>query len=259
MSSATYAISLTALSILTGIAVLPVFGRFSDHAGIMLAKRKIRAALYEFRLFGDEPRLVFRAQGQLLLWNARYLGLMLKPTAVVILPIIALTMLMDTVYGHRPLQVGEDTTVTARMANSVDLNTISPDLRGKNIAVETPSVRIPERHQVVWGVRATSVGQDALALSVPGSDAESSTAQKSADVGPGLHILSDRRVTSPWDWLLYPGEKLLPRNSPFRWIDIQYPDAEVNLFGFGIPWILWFIVVSWITVFALRKRFGVII
>ena len=159
MRPATYLISLTVLGILTGIAILPVFGRFSNTEGIALAKRKIRAALYEFRLFGDEPRLVFRAQGQLLRWNARYLGLMLKPAAVVILPIIALTMLMDTVYGHRPLQVGEDTLVTARVANNVDLNKISPELRGANIAVETPSVRLPDQHQVVWGVRAADAGK----------------------------------------------------------------------------------------------------
>ena len=88
-----------------------------------------------------------------------------------------------------------------------------------------------------------------------GSDA----VDKVVDVGPGLHILSERRVTSLADWLLYPGERLMPRGSAFRWIDVQYPDAEVNLFGFGIPWIVWFIAVSWITVFALRKRFGVII
>jgi hypothetical protein len=79
------------------------------------------------------------------------------------------------------------------------------------------------------------------------------------NVGAGLHILSDRRVSSVWDWLINPGEKLLPRDSVFRWIEIQYPDAEVNVFGFGIPWIVWFIFVSWITVFALRKPFGVII
>jgi hypothetical protein len=259
MRPATYLISLTVLGILTGIAILPVFGRFSNAEGIALAKRKIRAALYEFRLFGDEPRLVFRAQGQLLLWNARYLGLMLKPATVVILPIIALTMLMDTVYGHRPLQVGEDTMVTARVANNVDLNNISPELRGNNITVITQSVRIPEQHQVVWGVRATTSGKDTLSLHVPGSDVATNTAQKSADVGSGVYMLSDRRVASVWNWLIYPGEKLLPRNSVFRWIEVQYPDAEVNLFGFSLPWIVWFIVISWITVFALRKPFGVII
>ena len=259
MRPATYLISLTVLGILTGIAILPVFGRFSNTEGLALAKRKISAALYEFRLFGDEPRLVFRAQGQLLLWNARYLGLMLKPTAVVLLPIAALLMLMDTVYGHRALQVGEETLVTARVADHVDLDKLSPQLRGNNMTVETPSVRLPDQHQVVWGVRAIAPGRQHLSLSVPGSDTTDNVAQKSVDVGPGLHILSDRRVASLWGWLVYPGERLLPRNGVFRWIEIQYPDAEVNLFGFGIPWIVWFILVSWITVFALRKPFGVII
>ena len=259
MRPATYLISLTVLGILTGIAMLPVFGKFSNTEGIALAKRRIRAALYEFRLFGDEPQLVFRAQGQLLLWNARYLGLMLKPAIVVLLPIIALTMLLDTVYGHRSLQVGEDTLVTARVADSVNLNNISPELRGANIAVETPSVRLPDEHLVVWGVRATSSGKDSLSLILPGYAASGNIAQKSVDVGSGVHILSDRRVSSLWNWMLYPGEKLLPRNSVFQWIEIQYPDAEVNLFGVGIPWIVWFIFVSWITVFALRKPFGVII
>lgn len=259
MRPATYLISLTVLGILTGIAILPVFGRLSNTEGLALAKRKIRAALYEFRLFGDEPRLVFRAQGQLLLWNARYIGLILKPAAVIILPILALTMLMDTVYGHRPLMVGENTLVTARVANNIDLNNISPELRGANIAVETPSVRLAGQHQVVWGIRAIAPGKDNLSVSLPGSATAVNAAQKSLDVGSGLHILADRRVSSIWDWLIDPGEKLLPRNNAFRWIEVQYPDAEVNLFGIGIPWIVWFILVSWITVFALRKPFGVII
>lgn len=259
MQRATYLTTLTVLGILTGIAILPVFGRFSNTEGIALAKRKIRAALYEFRLFGDDPRLVFRAQGQLLLWNARYLGLMLKPVMIVILPILALTMLMDTVYGHRPLRVGEDALVTARVASTVDLNTVAPDLRGNNIAVETPSVRLPAQHQVVWGIRATAPGNGDLSLSLPGSSKPDAVAQKDVAVGSGLHVLSNRRVSTLWDWLIDPGEKLLPRDNAFRWIEVQYPDAEVDLFGFGIPWIAWFIMVSWITVFALRKPFGVIL
>jgi hypothetical protein len=259
MEPATYSLSLTGLGILTGVAILPVFGRFSNKEALALAKRKIRAALYEFRLFGDDPRLVFRAQGQLLLWNARYIGLILRPAAVVILPIIALTMFMDTVYGHRPLRVGENTLVTARVADNVDLTKISPELHGNNLTVETPSVRIPDQHQVVWGVRATTPGSGNLSLTLPGSPAGGNAAQKNVDVGSGLHMLSNRRVSSIWDWVIDPGEQLLPRNSAFRWIQIQYPDAEVNFFGFGISWIVWFILVSWITVFALRKHFGVII
>ncbi len=85
------------------------------------------------------------------------------------------------------------------MADNVDLNTISPELLGNNIAVETPSVRIPDRHQFVWGVRAMAPGNGKLSFNLPGSDAVANAEKKSADVGAGFPILSDRRVTSLWD------------------------------------------------------------
>ncbi len=259
ISSATYGISLTAIAIVTGLAVLPVFGRFSDQAAISLAKRKIRAALYAFRLFGDEPRLVFRAQGQLLLWNARYLGLVLRPTAIVVLPILFLLLQMDVIYGHRALHVGEPAVVTARMADGFNLNTTSPQLTSHDVAVETPAVRIPKSHRVFWRVAAMSDGRDGLSLNITQTDGKIDTLHKNIQAGYGLHYLSQRRVASFLDWFRWPAEGRLPRNSQVRWIGVQYPDAEFNLFGFGIPWIVWFGIVSWITVFALRKRFGVII
>lgn len=85
------------------------------------------------------------------------------------------------------------------MADNVDLNTISPELLGNNIAVETPSVRIPDRHQFVWGVRDMALGNGKLSFNLPGSDAVANAEKKSADVGAGFPILSDRRVTSLWD------------------------------------------------------------
>lgn len=257
MSSAAYSISLTAISFLVGLGILPVFGRFSNKAALSLAKRKIRAALYAFRLFGDEPRLVFRAQGQLLLWNARYLGLMLRPAAVVVLPILILLLFMDGIYGHRALHVGETTIITARMASGVDLSTTSPLLKGNGVTVETSAVRIPSEHQVLWRVRALNPGRDSVSLQMPGSGGD--PVEKTVLAGPGLHYLSQRRVTSLPDWLIDPGERRLPAGGPVRWIGVQYPDAEFSLFGFGMPWIVWFVIISWTTMFALRKRFGVII
>jgi len=259
MSPAVYVTSLTVLAILTGLAVLPVFRRFSDNAGISLAKRKVRAALYAFRLFGDEPRLVFRAQGQLLLWNVRYLGLVLRPAALVIVPIVLLSILLDGLYGHQSLRPGESTLVTARMANSLDLMSTSPELRGQNILIETPPVRIPEEHKVLWKVRAIGDGRPTLSWSIPGSPEATDAVQESVRVGPGFRFVSERRVSSFADWLLYPGQQLLPRKGPFCWIEVQYPDAAVHLLGVGIPWFLWFMAVSWATVFVFRKRFGVVI
>jgi hypothetical protein len=258
-SSLIYGISLTMLAFMASLAILPVFGRFSDKARLTLAKRKIRAALYEFRLFGDEPRLVVRAQGQLLLWNARYLGLILKPAAIVLIPMLVLLMQMDIIYGHRALHVGESAIVSARMADNVNLSTTDPELKSTGAAVESPAVRIPAEHRVLWKIRAQNPGHDSISIGLPASSGALERSTKSLQVGPGLHYLSGERVSSMRDWLLNPTESRLPADGPVRSIDIQYPDAEFSLFGFGMSWIVWFVIVSWGTMFALRKRFGVII
>ncbi len=259
MSSAAYSISLTVIAFLAGLAILPVFARFSDKAKLSLAKRKIRAALYAFRLFGDEPRLIFRAQGQLLLWNARYLGLMLRPAAIVLIPMLILLFQMDVVYGHRALHVGESTIVTAQMADAVNLSTTTPVLKSNGIAVETPAVRVPDEHRVLWRVRALHPGRDSLSVSVPGRNGALDSARKNVQVGPGLHYLAEKRGSSLLNWFRYPAQPRLPVNGPVQSISIQYPDANAEIFGIGMPWIVWFVIVSWTTMFALRKRFGVII
>lgn len=262
MSRATYDISLTVIAILVGVAVLPVFARFSDTARLSLAKRKIRAALYSFRLFGDQPRLVFRAQGQLLLWNARYIGLMLRPVAVLILPIAILLWGMDAVYSHRAFHLGETAIVSARLAPDVNLQDVMPKLTGRNIAVETLPVRIPSAHRVLWRVQPTAAGRGELSLAVPGVDETGGATdpiQKNIQVGGGFHTLSEQRVASYFGWLLSPWEPRLPASGPVRSISFHYPDVDFHLFGLAMPWIVWFLIVSWITAFALRKRFGVVL
>ena len=128
-------------------------------------RRKIRANLYAFRLFADEPALIFRAQKQLLLWNARYLGLMLRPSVVIFVPVLILLMQLEAVYGSRPLAAGEAAIVTAQFDAGADLRALAPSLAGQGIVVETPAVRIPDRRQACWRVRAVicGIGQRAAA------------------------------------------------------------------------------------------------
>ncbi len=258
MSSSIYSISLTAIAFLTGVAILPVFARFSDSQGLLLAKRKIRAALYAFRLFGDEPRLVFRAQGQLLLWNARYLALVLKPAAIVLLPILFLLLQLDVIYGHRALHVGESAIVTARISDSVNLSATAPTLTATGATVETPPVRIQALHRIFWRVRATRTGDDTLQLQLA-DDGETCIMRKELQAGTGLRYLSMRRVTSFMDWLHYPAERRLAVKDHLRWMQVGYPETDIDIFGLKISWIVWFVIVSWAAMFALRKRFGVIL
>src|ERR1022692_4687199 len=71
--------TLIPIGLLLGVAMLWVFGRWSNQKAIKAAKRRVEACLYEMRLFTDEPSLVWKAQAGLLAANARYIGLMLVP------------------------------------------------------------------------------------------------------------------------------------------------------------------------------------
>ena len=56
-----------------------------------------------------------------------------------------------------------------------------------------------------------------------------------------------------------PAEDPLPASAPIESITVDYPDAEVSLFGWGLHWIIVFFVLSIVFAFALRNRFGVTI
>jgi hypothetical protein len=251
MLSAAHCLSLTAIGMANGLAALWVFARLSDQKQIDIAKRKLRAHLNAFRLFVDEPALIFRAQKQLLIWNGRYLALVLVPAIIIGIPTLVLLMQLDAVYGRRTLAAGESAIVTAHFDTATDLRLISPMLEGRGVEVETPPVRIASQHQVSWRVRAASDASGSLLMRVP-----KTKASKTVQVGPGLRYLSVRRVASVVDWLRYPAEAPFPAGD-VQWIEVSYPDAKIYIFGVGMHWLLWFSIVCLITMLVFRRRFGV--
>src|SRR5439155_2956672 len=106
--------TLIPISILVGIAMLWAFGRFSNQSAIRETKRRIVARLYEFRLFVDEPKLIWQAQAGLLRDNLRYLGLMLVPAVVLALPMLVLFAQLDALYGWTPVRPGQTVVVTVQ-------------------------------------------------------------------------------------------------------------------------------------------------
>ena len=72
-------VSLLIVSLATAVVMLPVIARTSNQARIAATKRRIHAALFEIRLFNDDPRAVLRSLGDALTANAVYFGLSLVP------------------------------------------------------------------------------------------------------------------------------------------------------------------------------------
>lgn len=232
MVTAEYGWSLTAISVVVSAALLWIFRRFSNQERVALAKRKIRAQLYAMRLYGGDPTLLFRAQKQLVIWNARYLGLMLRPAAIAMVPSLILFTQLDRVYANRPLAPGESAVVTAEFSKGTSLGALQPALEGRGVVVETPAVRIPELRQACWRVRAGSVGSGIVLLRAGGA-----TVTRVVETGIALRYL--------------PGGAVLTTAGPVRRIDVAYPTAHLRVFGREVAWLAWFLAIGLLTMLAL--------
>jgi len=240
-------ISLVVVSFLTGLALLWVFGKTSNQAAVKLTKKRLQARLLEMRLYGDDPGTVWKAQKALLELNARYLALMLRPALFATAPMVLLLIVMDGFYGRRPLEPNHAAIVTVQLANAGDAELEVP----AGIEVETPAVRALSDSQVSWRIRPTQDISGELRVVSGGV-----SATKSVRAGEGIGYLASRRVGSAVSWLIHPGEMPLAE-AGFEWIELEYPSANVSMFGISTHWLVWFAIFSMGPAYLLKGRFGV--
>ncbi len=240
---------LAVVSALIGIGMLWVVGKTSNQRSIERAKKRMQAHLLEMRLYQDEPRLLFRAQGQLIANNFRYVGHMLRPAVVLTLPMVVLYAHFDSVYGLRPLRVGESALVTA----ATELPGTELALHGSDkFAVEGDSVTVTATNEVVWRIRALLDGEDEIALETPAV-----RISKTAVAGGGQAYVSRGRARSWWQrLLLVPGEARYEATAVTR-VDIAYPSRQVGVGGWEAHWAIWFLGISILTAFLCRGLLGV--
>ncbi len=243
-------LSLIPLSVLVGIGMLWIFGRTSNQEAIRRVKAQVQAHIYEMRLFGDEPALIWKAQWDLLTSNAHYMALMLAPALVASIPMVLLFAQMECFYGYEPLQTGQAAIVTMQLRDG--LNGAEPALHAPaGIAVESPGVRVDGGRQISWRIRALHPITGALQFAFPGG-----TVEKTVQAGQGPQYVSERRVSSLLDLVWYPAEKRLPAG-PVDWIEIRYPAAKVHALGIDLHWLIWLLLISMVSALLLKKRFRV--
>jgi hypothetical protein len=212
--------TLAAVSAMYGVLAVLVSRRFTAEAAIRRSVNLILAHVMELGLFLDAPRLVLRAQGDLLRENARLLRLVIVPGAILALLFAFLFEPMNAFYGREPLPLGEPSVVTIHMKD-----TVMPPVRLEppaGIVVETPAVRVLHDHQISWRVRPLR--------------------HSSGD----WKFRFDNRVasTSMNGFFLH--------DAAIRSVEIRYPKAAI----LGLSWLVWFVTISTVTaaVFALSWK-----
>jgi hypothetical protein len=130
--------------LLYGLIAAVIFRRTTDPRRIRQTVNHILAHIMEFRLFIDEPALVWRAQKDAFRANLTLLRHIALPCALMAGLFAVLWVPMEQYFGHEPLHPGEATVMTSHTDRA-------PEVPG--IVVETPGVRIPRTGEVSWRIR----------------------------------------------------------------------------------------------------------
>jgi hypothetical protein len=242
------AAGLAGIAALAGVVMLLVFRKLSNQNRIAAVKRQVQAHLLELRIFRDEPGVMWRAQGALLKHNLRYLGLMLRPTLVMAVPITVLLVHLDGFYGRAPLAVGRPAVVTLAMSRPLDAAAPPPTLIApEGIAVETPAVRALGLNQVSWRIRPLEPVSGKLEFIIDGR-----AVAKDIEAGSHARFIPGRRVSSAFEALWHPDEPRIAAPG-VNWIEIQHPQSSMRLFGLDMDWAAWFVILAMAAALLLKK------
>ena len=220
--------SLVVVSALTGLIVVWVFQHTTDLAALRKARKLLMAHLMEFRLYYNEPALIWGAQKAVVRDNVRLLGLLLRPVLILALPMAWLFTQLDSIYGFAPLPVGQASVVTAQMDAPLTGATLTAPTE---IAIETPPVRSMADNQVSWRIRPVRPVRGSLILHLRGTEIT-----KSISAGERTIFLMPRRARSMANFLAHPEEARISEPQVV-WIDVEYPRT-------GVGWIAWFLFIS---------------
>jgi uncharacterized membrane protein (DUF106 family) len=243
------------VSFLTGLLMLFVFKWTSNQQGIRKVKNKIKAHLLELRLFKDSMGQSLRSQGNILRCNLKYIGYSAKPMLVMILPLILILIQLNFWFGYESLEPNESALLKIKLKedqNPMDTQiTIQPS---PGLVLETPPLRIQNSPEIDWRFSATQEGLQQFTVTVNG---ETVTKKVSVAQKP-LSKISPRKPSPKFlDQVLYPAEPPVKSSTPIQTIEIQYPAKNMDLFGWGIHWIIVYFVLSIVFGFAFKGVFKV--
>ena len=260
---------LVVVSLATAVAMLLIFRKTSDQKRLAAVKRQIHAALFEIRLFNDDLRAIFRAQGEILRHNLTYLRLSLVPMLWMIVPLVLVIAQLQFHYGYRGLTPGEPVLLKAQvrdgvavassssaevaLASATDRDPVAVLEAPPPIELGTPAVWIPATREVIWKIAPRAPGEYDLQLRV-GREIFSKSLRVSDDVGRRSPVRLERGFLNQ---LLYPAEPALPGDAALTSISVAYPERDISIFGWELHWMIVYFALTMVFAFALRKRFNV--
>ncbi|MHC4943402.1 MAG: hypothetical protein ACYTG7_10330 [Planctomycetota bacterium] len=250
-------VGLCIISIVLGILLLLLYKYTSPQKMIKRIKDKMKASLYEVRLYKDDLGIVFRANKSLLANNIKYFSCNLIPLIPLIFVVIPIIIQLDVRYGIGPLKAGEATHMKVILSDDVDFETARVDVEiPDGLRLDAGPVRIPAKHEYFFRIFVEKAGQYDLNVKVNGEsytkriDAEESV----TTVSPGKY-----KASMVLDAFERPCEKPWPSDSRVKAVELdhQYRKDMVGIPGDLWPWLWVFCIVGLASGFAVKGVFNV--
>lgn len=243
-------LSLAAVSVACGLFALWIFRHTTDLAAVRSTIKRVQAHLLEFRLFYDEPRLIWWAQKAILRENLRFFLLTARPALILALPMAWLLVQLEAVYGYAPLPIGQPSVITAQVSGQSMPEDVAVTLQTPpEISVETAPVRSATDRQISWRIRPLRPVRGSLRLRF-----RDTAIDKTIAAGTRPIFLVRKRVRSLLPFLLRPEDARLPAGE-IAWVEVDYPKTDVIIAGIALPWIAWFVLISTLSALVFARWF----
>ena len=240
-------------SIVIGLLMIVLFGYTSDQKAIGIAKDQLKAHLLAVRLFQDQIHVVMGSYGRILRGTGRYLKLAFMPLLYVIIPITFLIVQLDRYLGSTGIAANAPFLLTVKMSSADAINDVALDLPPE-VAMTAPAVHAPAAREVIWRLAAGKDGVYDVKLTAGGQ-----TVTKTLNVSTDVVRLSPVRLRGQfWERVFSSEESALPDNSPIESIAIDYPERNIDLYGYyEMNWIWLFFILSMIAGFIFKEILGI--
>jgi uncharacterized membrane protein (DUF106 family) len=251
-------VGLTVVSLLTAIGLLIVFKHTSNQKALEDVKRKIHAGLFEIRLYNDDFRAIMRAQRGILRANLTYMRYSMAPMIWTLPPLILLIAQLQFHYGYAGLTPGQEVLLKVEFSEGAYSGDEKPPVTvttPEGLQLDDLAVWIPTLGEMAWRLTAAAGGDYELEI----RNGAAGTATKTVTVTDSVVRRSPFKVRGFLNELIYPAEASLPSDGTIEAITVTYPEANVDVFGFELHWMIVYFVLSMLFAFILRGPFGVTI
>jgi uncharacterized membrane protein (DUF106 family) len=247
--------SLTFMSLLVGILMLVIFRYTSNQGAIRETKNKIRAYIFELRLFKDELSIVLSAQKKIFTYNMKYMSYALKPMLFMMVPLALVLIQLEGWYGFKALIPQETAVVSLKLSEGGAEVMNKVTMRAApGLEIDSPALRIPSEKEVNWRIRAKEFGSHNLTFNV----VDYSFNKEVVVSDKGLKRVTPASFRSEfWNFVFNPGEKAIPNNPYVEEITVSYPINSIKVYKWGLHWLVVILALSIVFGFALKGLFKV--